>query len=104
MSKFYIVREEKYSSYIQDTLKELIQKEQLEFLEMGYPSAHQDKILLYCSTDDEDASSYKYIYYLNETARQLFEIHNIHLHYVATIPEIALPSNCSVLLEHIRSV
>ncbi len=105
MSKFYMVREEKYSSYIQETLNQLIQKEQLELSEAGHPTTHQDKILLYCSThhDDED-TPYKYIYYLNETARLIFEIHNIHLTYSATIPEIALPPHCSKLIEAIRSV
>lgn len=106
MSKFYMVREEKYSSYIPETLNQLIQKEQLELLEAGHQATNQDKILLYCSTNDDenDDSPYKYIYYLNETARLLFELNNIPLTYVATIPEIALPSNCSKLVETIRSI
>lgn len=105
MSKFYMVREEKYSSYIQETLNQLIQKEHLEGIESGHPTTNPDKVLLYCSTHhDEEDSPYKYIYYLNETARLIFETHQIHLTYVATIPEIALPSNCSTLVETIRSI
>ena len=100
-----MVREEKYSSYIQETLSQLIQKEQLEGLEAGHQATHQEKVMLYCSTHhDEEDSPYKYIYYLNETARLIFEINHIHLTYAATIPEIALPPNCSTLIEHIRSV